>query len=89
MDLRGPNKAIIQDAFPLPYLEDVFHELRGTEVYSTPDLTKAYHQLELHPEARNMTAFATYDAVYRFKRYPLDMSSIPGAFQRVMTTVLS
>ena len=88
VDLRGPNKAIIQDAFPLPHLEEMFHRLRGAEVYSTLDLTKAYHQLELHPDVRNMTAFATHDAVYRFKRCPLGMSSVPGAFQRVMATVL-
>ena len=88
IDLREPNKAIIQDAFPLPYLEEMFHRLRGAEVYSTLDLTMAYQQLELHPEARDMTAFATHDAVYRFKRCPLGMSSVPGAFQRVMSSVL-
>ena len=88
VDLRGPNKAIIQDAFPLPYLEEMFHNLRGAAVYSTLDLTKAYHQLELHEDVRDLTAFATHDAVYRFKRCPLGMSSVPGAFQRMMATVL-
>ena len=36
--------------YPLPCLEDMFSSLAGTTVYSKPDITNAYLQLELEEE---------------------------------------
>ena len=48
VDLREPNKAIVIDCYPLPHMEDLFSELRGSKIFSTIDLASAYHQVPLH-----------------------------------------
>ena len=52
VDMRDPNRAVVPDSHPLPLIEDVLAELRGSKMYSTLDLKSAYHQLELHEESR-------------------------------------
>ncbi|KAL0153866.1 hypothetical protein M9458_050848 [Cirrhinus mrigala] len=57
VDLREPNKALIVDSHPLPHMEELLNDLRGAYVFTTIDLMSAYHQLPLHEECRDITAF--------------------------------
>ncbi|XP_064469773.1 uncharacterized protein K02A2.6-like [Ornithodoros turicata] len=66
-DLREPNKAIVVDAFPLPHMEELLHQLSGATWFSKLDLASAYHQLELTPDSREITTFITQDGLFRFK----------------------
>ncbi len=61
VDLREPNKCVIMDCYPLPHMEDLFTELAGASHYSQIDLSSAYHQLPLHPDSHNLTAFITHE----------------------------
>ncbi len=89
VDLREPNKAVIIDSHPLPHIEEVFTELRGASMFSTIDLQNAYHQVSLHQDSRDLTAFVTHDGLYRFTRVPYGLASAPSAFQRMMSQILS
>nr|XP_055041695.1 uncharacterized protein K02A2.6-like [Misgurnus anguillicaudatus] len=88
VDLREPNRAVITDCYPLPHMEDLFTELRGATVFSQIDLQSAYHQLPLHEESQNLTAFITHDGLFRFTKVPFGLASAPSAFQKMMKTVL-
>ncbi len=88
VDLREPNKCVIMDCYPLPHMEDLFTELAGASHYSQIDLSSAYHQLPLHPDSHNLTAFITHEGLFRFTRVPFVLSSAPSAFQKMMQTVL-
>lgn len=88
VDLREPNRAVITDCFPLPHMEDLFTELRGATVFSQIDLQSAYHQLPLHEESQNLTAFITHDGLFKFTKVPFGLASAPSAFQKMMKTVL-
>lgn len=88
VDLREPNKSVIMDCYPLPHMEDLFSSLAGATHYSQIDLSSAYHQLPLHTESRNLTAFITHDGLYRFTRVPFGLASAPSAFQKMMQTIL-
>ncbi|ROL53190.1 hypothetical protein DPX16_21123 [Anabarilius grahami] len=59
VDLREPNKAVVIDSHPLPHIEEIFTELRGASMFSTIDLQNAYHQVTLHEDSRDLTAFIT------------------------------
>ncbi len=43
VDLRGPNKAVIVDSYPLPHMEEMMTLLQGATEFSTIDLESAYH----------------------------------------------
>ncbi|XP_051784491.1 uncharacterized protein K02A2.6-like [Erpetoichthys calabaricus] len=89
VDLRGPNKAVVIDSHPLPHIEEVFTQLRGAKMFSTIDLRNAYHQVPLHEDSRDITAFITHDGLFHFKRVPYGLASAPSAFQRMMSLILA
>lgn len=88
VDLREPNKALIVDSHPLPHMDELLSDLRGTSVFTTIDLAAAYHQLTLHEECQDITAFITHDGLFRYCRVPYGLASAPSAFQKMMETVL-
>lgn len=88
VDLCEPNKALIVDSHPLPHMDELLSELRGTSVFTTIDLAAAYHQLTLHEKYRDITAFIMHDGLFRYCRVPYGLASAPSAFQKMMETVL-
>lgn len=62
VDMRRANKAIIPEKHPLPTFEEIMPHLEGCKVFSKIDLVKAFHQIELSPESRDITTFVTQDA---------------------------
>ncbi|XP_064462347.1 uncharacterized protein K02A2.6-like [Ornithodoros turicata] len=88
VDLRGPNRAVIPDCYPLPHIEELVNRLAGAKVFSKLDLTAAYHQLPLAEESRDITAFITHDGLFRYKRVCFGLASAPSAFQKLLANVL-
>lgn len=85
-DLREVNKALIVDAHLLPKIDELLTELQGAQYFAKIDLASAYHQLELTPDCRNLTAFVTPDnGLYRYTRVCFGLASAPAAFQKMMT----
>ncbi len=88
VDLRGPNKAVIVDSYPLPHMEEMLTLLQGAIVFSTIDLESAYHQVPLHEDSRDLTAFITHKGLFRFCRVLYSLASAPSAFQKMMVIIL-
>ena len=88
VDLREVNKAIIPDKFPLPTVDELLSELRGAKHFAKLDLATAYHQLPLHEDSRDLTAFITHEGLFRFRRVCFGLSSAPSAFQKMMSVIL-
>ena len=87
VDLRGPNSQIVAEVHPLPTIDELESELCG-KIYSRIDLKSAYHQLRLHPESRNITAFLTPDGLMRYTRVPFGLVSSGSAFQKLLSHLL-
>lgn len=88
VDMRKANKAIIPEKHHLPTFEEIMPHLEGCKVFSKIDLVKAFHQIELAPESRDITTFVTQDAYYRYKRLMFGMKVAPEIFQRCIERVL-
>ncbi|XP_064463094.1 uncharacterized protein K02A2.6-like [Ornithodoros turicata] len=88
VDLREANKAVVPDCFPLPHTEELLNALSGAKRFTKLDLASAYHQVLLHPESRDLTAFITHEGLFRFKRVCFGLASAPSAFQHMMSLVL-
>lgn len=65
VDMRQANKAIARENYPLPTFESLMTKLCGAQYFSKLDLLSAYHQLELHPESREITTFITHFGIFR------------------------
>lgn len=60
VDMRRANTAIQRERHVTPTIDDMILDLNGAKVFSKLDLNAGYHQLELHPESRNITTFSTH-----------------------------
>ena len=69
------NRFTLLDAYPLPRIEDMVNEIDSYGVYSTLDLTSAYHQGTIKPEERKYTAFEAAGSLYQFCRSPFGVTN--------------
>ncbi|KAG0777198.1 hypothetical protein G6F21_013420 [Rhizopus arrhizus] len=60
LDPRHINALLPDDKFPIPLITDIFHELSGSSIFTTLDLTAAFHRFKIHDEDQPKTAF-TYN----------------------------
>ena len=66
VDYRGLNEKMVKDAFPLPRVDDLLVELRGTNVITHLDLMQGYHQVRVAEDDVWKTAFQGPDGFYEF-----------------------
>lgn len=84
IDLRELNKCIIPERHPLPNIQELLSTMGSARVFSTLDLTSAYHQIRLHEDSRHLTAFITPEGLYQYKRMPFGLISAASVFQKTM-----
>ena len=77
VDMRQANQAILRERHPIPTVEETLQELHGAAVFSKLDLKWGYHQIELDPDYRGITTFATHQGLWRYKRLMFGISSTP------------
>jgi hypothetical protein len=86
---RRLNAVTINDAYPLPCIDDSFDHLSGSCWFSTLDLCSGYWQVECEDSDRHKTAFATRSGLYEFRVMPFGLKRAPATFERLMETVLA
>ena len=74
--------------YPLPRIEDLLAILAEGTIFTKLDLTRAYQQLKLSPQAWKFVVVNTHKGLYRYTRLPFGISSAPGIFQKTMETLL-
>jgi hypothetical protein len=90
LDPRHINKYLKEDRFPLPNINDIFKKFAHAEIYTTLDLTNAFHRFPILPEHRHKTTFTDPDGrQFMFIGCPFGLKPISSKFQRVMTTLFT
>ena len=59
IDYRDLNKATLKNKYPIPRIDDLFDQMKGTSVFSKIDLWSRYHQLMIKENDILKTAFRT------------------------------
>lgn len=89
LDYRKINDVTVKDSQPLPRIDDSLDALSGSKWFSTLDLKSGYWQVEVEPEDRPKTAFATFDSgFWQFKVMPLGLYNSGATFVKLMEKVL-
>ena len=70
VNFRKLNAHTKRDAQPIPRVDDTLDTLGQAKSFSTLDLASGYWQVEVAPEDRGKTAFATPDGLFQFKVMP-------------------
>ena len=58
-------------------------------MFSTLDLSAAFHQLELTEESKKYTTVNTHKGLYHFNKVPYGIASAPAIFQETMEKILN
>ena len=85
LDMRKRERHVI------PKLEQILPEFHNAKIFSKLDLREGYHQILLDEESRPITAFATHDVVYQYKRliYGIDSAFESSYFQKQTELVIT
>ena len=68
LDTRQMNDAIQKNGYPIPTVEQLRHNLTGSDRFSTLDLNFAFHQFPISRETEELFKFTTPFGIYRYKR---------------------
>jgi hypothetical protein len=87
VDYRSLNDATIKNKYPLPRIEDLFDELRGSRVFSKIDLRLGYHQMKIRPSDILKTSFSTRYGLYEFTVMSFGLTNALAYFMNLMNKV--
>ena len=89
MDFKKVNEKTRKDSYPVPDLKDILSKLHGAAYFSTLDLYKAFHQIELDEESREYTSFSVpFFGKFQFTRVPFGLTQGTSWAQRLIDHVL-
>ena len=82
------NKFTLLDAYSLPHMQDIVRRIAQYKVYSTLDLTSAYHQVELPSSDCLYTAFQADGSLWQWKRIPFGLTNAVPCFQQIVDDII-
>ena len=87
VDFTDLNKAYPKDCFPLPRIDQLVDATARHQRMSFLDAYRGYHQIAMHPEDHEKTAFLTPRGTYCYKVMPFGLKNAGATYQRLVTTM--
>lgn len=89
VDFRKLNAITVKDSYSLPRVDESLDCLGKAKFFTTLDLQSAYHQVPMHENSIDKTAFSCHRGLFAFTSMPFGLVNAGACFQRLMDIVLS
>ena len=87
IDYRQLNKLTVKNKYPLPRIDDLFDQLKGSSIFSNIDLRSGYHRLKIKDVDVHKMAFRTRYGYYEFLVMSFGLKNASAAFMDLMNRV--
>ena len=84
IDYRGLNDVTVKNKYPLPLMDELFDRVHGAKLFTKIDLRTGFHQIKIHPDDREKTAFRTRFGSFEYTVLPMGLCNAPGTFMQLM-----
>lgn len=88
VDYRELNSNTQPEHYPLPLIEDQIDQLSGAHFFSSLDMAAGFHQILIHPDSVEKTAFVTPEGQYEYLAMPFGLRNAPSVYQRCINNAL-
>lgn len=89
IDYRAVNNVSRKDASPIPNIQEIFDQLKGSTVFSVLDLKSAFWQVECEEKSREILAFTTPWGLFEPLRMQFGFCNSPPVWQRHISTIFA
>ena len=84
VDYRALNELTIRNKYPLPLMDELFDRVVHANVFSKLDLRTGFHQIRVHDDDVEKTAFRTRFGSFEYRVLPMGLCNAPGTFMQLM-----
>nr|XP_043611691.1 uncharacterized protein LOC122583338 [Erigeron canadensis] len=84
VDFTDINKACPKDCYPLPEIDWKVESLVGFRLKCFLDAYKGYHQIQMHLDDEDKTAFYMSEGIFCYKRMPFGLKNAGATYQRLV-----
>ena len=88
VDYKPLNKVIKDDNYPIPSIKDLYARLADADTFTKIDMKAAYHQIPVHPNSIQYTAFICEFGLFEYLSMIMGIKTAPAWFQRFIEACL-
>lgn len=85
VDYRELNSNTRPEHYPLPRIEEQIDQLSGAHYFTSLDMASGFHQIPVHRDSVEKTAFVTPEGQYEYLAMPFGLRNAPSVYQRCIT----
>ena len=79
---------VLDEDYPIPDLETIFHNLPGAPYFGKTDLSDVYYQIEIDEEAKNICTINTSPGLFKMCRLPQGLGNASSIFRSCINSKL-